>query len=94
MDSTLGEVHPADVADNQIASSLIEELPAEALFALGDTQYVAENLREKCEQTKRLTRPQLVRARLTDHHLTYHAAYHALITPGSYLKDRRRISRA
>jgi hypothetical protein len=44
---------PADVADNQIAPSLIEELPEEARFVLGDTHYDAENVREKCEQTKR-----------------------------------------
>jgi plasmid stabilization system protein ParE len=44
---------PADVADNQIAPALIEELPDEARFVLGDTHYDAENVREKCEQTKR-----------------------------------------
>ncbi len=44
---------PADVADNQIAPALIEELPAEARFVLGDTHYDAENVRQKCEQTQR-----------------------------------------
>jgi Transposase DDE domain len=45
---------PADVADNQIAPALIEELPQEAGFVLGDTHYDAENVREKkCEQTER-----------------------------------------
>ncbi len=44
---------PADVADNQIAPSLIDELPEEARFVLGDTHYDAENVREKCEQTER-----------------------------------------
>jgi plasmid stabilization system protein ParE len=44
---------PADVADNQIAPALIEELPDEARFVLGDTHYDAENVRERCEQTKR-----------------------------------------
>ena len=43
---------PADVADNQIAPALIEELPDEARFVLGDTHYDAENVRKKCEQTK------------------------------------------
>jgi hypothetical protein len=43
----------ADVADNQIAPALIEELPAEARFVLGDTHYDAENVRERCEQTQR-----------------------------------------
>lgn len=44
---------PADVADNQIAPALIEELPGEARFVLGDTHYNAENVHEKCEQTER-----------------------------------------
>jgi hypothetical protein len=44
---------PANVADNQIAPALIEELPDEACFVLGDTHYDAENVREKCEQTER-----------------------------------------
>ncbi len=44
---------PADVADNQIAPALIGELPDEARFVLGDTHYDAENVRQKCEQTKR-----------------------------------------
>ncbi len=43
----------ADVADNQIAASLIEELPQEARFVLGDTHYNAENVRDKCERTER-----------------------------------------
>jgi hypothetical protein len=48
-----GRLTPADVADNHIAPSLIEELPAEARFVLGDTHYDAQNVREKCEQTER-----------------------------------------
>jgi hypothetical protein len=44
---------PADVADNQIAPALIEELPEEARFVLGDTHYDAPNVREKCERTQR-----------------------------------------
>jgi hypothetical protein len=43
----------ANVADNPIAPALIEELPDEARFVLGDTHYDAENVREKCEQTER-----------------------------------------
>jgi hypothetical protein len=43
----------AEVADNQMAPALIEELPDEARFVLGDTHYEAENVREKCEQTER-----------------------------------------
>jgi hypothetical protein len=44
---------PADVADNQMAPWLIEELPQEARFVLGDTHYNAENVRDKCERTER-----------------------------------------
>ena len=44
---------PADVADNQIAPSLIEELPEEARFVLGDTHYNAQNVRDKCQRTQR-----------------------------------------
>jgi Transposase DDE domain len=44
---------PADVADNQIAPALIEELPEEARFVLGDTHYDAQNVREKCKRTGR-----------------------------------------
>ena len=44
---------PADVADNQIAPLLIEELPQEARFVLGDTHYNAQNVRDKCERTER-----------------------------------------
>jgi Transposase DDE domain len=44
---------PADVADNQIAPLLIEELPQEARFVLGDTHYDAANVGDKCEQTER-----------------------------------------
>lgn len=43
----------ANVADNQTAPALIEELPEEARFVLGDTHYNAENVREKCEGTER-----------------------------------------
>ncbi len=44
---------PANVADNHTAPALIEELPDEARFVLGDTHYNAENVREKCEGTGR-----------------------------------------
>ncbi|ABG04836.1 hypothetical protein Rxyl_1886 [Rubrobacter xylanophilus DSM 9941] len=39
---------PANAADNRVAPSLIEELPQEARFVLGDTHYDAEDLRESC----------------------------------------------
>jgi hypothetical protein len=44
---------PAEVADNHIAPALIEELPEEARFVLGDTHYEAENVGHKCERTQR-----------------------------------------
>lgn len=44
---------PADVADNRMAPALIEELPDEARFVLGDTHYDAEDVREECERTGR-----------------------------------------
>ncbi len=44
---------PADAADNQIAPLLIEALPDEARFVLGDTHYNAPNVREACSRTGR-----------------------------------------
>lgn len=44
---------PADVADNQIAPLLIEELPAEARFVLGDTHYDAHNVRDPRARSRR-----------------------------------------
>ena len=53
MDPALSRLTPADVADNQIAPLLIEHLPQEARFVLGDTHYNAQNVRDKCERTGR-----------------------------------------
>jgi hypothetical protein len=39
---------PANAADNTVAPLLIEALPKEARFVLGDTHYDAEELREAC----------------------------------------------
>jgi hypothetical protein len=39
---------PANASDNRVAPSLIEELPEEARFVLGDTHYNAQNVREAC----------------------------------------------
>jgi hypothetical protein len=39
---------PANTADNEVAPSLIEELPDEARFVLGDIHYNAPNVREAC----------------------------------------------
>lgn len=39
---------PANTADNTVAPLLIEELPEEARFVLGDTHYNAPNVQESC----------------------------------------------
>jgi hypothetical protein len=44
---------PANTADNEVAPHLIEQLPEEARFVLGDIHYNAPNVREACESTKR-----------------------------------------
>jgi plasmid stabilization system protein ParE len=44
---------PANTADNEVAPHLIEELPDEARFVLGDIHYDASNVREACESTER-----------------------------------------
>ncbi len=41
------------LADNAVAPHLIEELPGEARFVLGDIHYNAPNVREACESTER-----------------------------------------
>ena len=43
---------PANTADNEVAPHLIEELPDEARFVLGDIHYNAPNVREACESTE------------------------------------------
>jgi hypothetical protein len=39
---------PANTSDSRVAPLLIEELPDQARFALGDTHYNAANVREAC----------------------------------------------
>ena len=48
------ELTSANVADNQVAPALIQELPPEAHLILGDLHYNAPNVHEVCEQTDRL----------------------------------------
>jgi Transposase DDE domain len=43
---------PANTADNEVAPHLIEELPAQARFVLGDIHYNAPNVREVCQSTE------------------------------------------
>lgn len=44
---------PANVADNRIAWLLIEELPREARFVLGDSHYNAPEVRTACTESER-----------------------------------------
>jgi hypothetical protein len=44
---------PANTADNEVAPYLIEQLPDEARFVLGDIHYNAPNVREACQSTER-----------------------------------------
>ncbi|BCM88469.1 hypothetical protein IAD21_05437 [Abditibacteriota bacterium] len=43
------ELTPANCADNVIAVPLVDELPLEVRFVLGDTHYNAPNVRVRCE---------------------------------------------
>ena len=42
------QLTPANASDSRLAPLLIEELPYEARFVLGDTHYNAQNVREAC----------------------------------------------
>jgi hypothetical protein len=42
---------PANTADNEVAPHLIEQLPQQARFVLGDVHYNAPNVREACHQS-------------------------------------------
>jgi hypothetical protein len=44
---------PANTADNEVAPYLIEQLPDEARFVLGDIHYNAPNVRQACQSTQR-----------------------------------------
>jgi hypothetical protein len=44
---------PANTVDNEVALHLIEELPEEARFVLGDIHYNAPNVHEACQSTGR-----------------------------------------
>lgn len=48
------QLTPANEADNEVAPALIDELPANARFVLGDLHYNAPNVHTVCEQTGRL----------------------------------------
>ena len=47
------QLTPANVADNRIAELLIEELPKEARFVLGDSHYNAPEVRAACSASER-----------------------------------------
>jgi Transposase DDE domain len=42
---------PANMADNEVAPHLIEQLPDEARFVLGDVHYNAPNVRKACHES-------------------------------------------
>jgi hypothetical protein len=44
---------PANTADNEMAPELVQELPSEVRFVLGDTSYRAPNVQEACDRTGR-----------------------------------------
>lgn len=44
------ELTPANTADNDVAPALIQELPKELCFLLGDRHYNAPNVRELCDE--------------------------------------------
>ncbi|BCM88366.1 hypothetical protein IAD21_00197 [Abditibacteriota bacterium] len=43
------ELTPANCPDNEVAPRLVDELPLQVRFVLGDTHYNAPNVRERCE---------------------------------------------
>jgi len=47
------ELTPANVADNTVAPRLLEPLPAEVRYVLGDTHYNDPEVRQLCEQSNR-----------------------------------------
>src|SRR5919202_711595 len=47
------ELTPANVADSEVAPSLLCRIPAEVRFGLGDTHYNTPALREQCEEDER-----------------------------------------
>ena len=47
------ELTPANVADSEVAPSLLCRIPAEVRFVLGDKHYNTPALREQCEEDER-----------------------------------------
>ncbi len=45
---------PANAADNEVAPCLIDELPPEARFVLGDIHYNAPDVQAACDQSERI----------------------------------------
>ncbi len=45
---------PANIADSEVAPYLLEDLPAEVRFVLGDVHYNTPELREHCEHRERI----------------------------------------
>lgn len=47
------ELTPANVADNEVAPALLDELPCEARYVLGDLHYHAPNVQAGCDRAGR-----------------------------------------
>jgi hypothetical protein len=45
---------PANVADSRVAPKLLEDLPGEACYVLGDLHYNAPDVRQPCEDAGRI----------------------------------------
>jgi hypothetical protein len=69
---------PADVGDNVIAPELIEDLPLEAHFVLGDMHYNAPDVREACEPERLLVTTQRGAYPHTDDGLEVRRNFHKL----------------
>jgi hypothetical protein len=73
------ELTPANVADNEVAPSLLADLPDEVHFVLGDLHYNAPNVRDVCEQADRLLiTPHYGRSPHTDDGVEVRRVFHKL----------------
>jgi hypothetical protein len=69
---------PANEADNEVAPLLIEELPEEVRFVLGDLHYNAPNVRARCEPERMLVTTQRGVYPHTDHGVEVRRVFHKL----------------
>jgi hypothetical protein len=69
---------PANEADNEVAPLLIEELPEEVRFVLGDLHYNAPNVRARCEPERMLVTTQRGAYPHTDDGVEVRRVFHKL----------------